>query len=391
MSAQETKPTILVVDDEMGPRESLKVILSPTYRVVTANNGKQALDIMDQDRPDMVISDIRMPQMTGTELLREIKMRDAHIPVVLITGYATVQTAQEAVRASAYDYINKPYDVGDIEKVVSRALAENRARRERERTMTQLQQWNLELEDQIGQLDQKATLGELSAELIHDLNNPMSVLRGYISLLEDSFGRDAQPKEQSKQQKEFLDVIKSQVERCVKLTRNFLDFARSPSELWSEENINELIHDTLFVLRVRILKQNIELNTHLDTDLPRCFVMATPLQQALYNLVSNAIDAIKEQRKPGRLTLTSATEDAPGGATAIRIGIRDNGPGVPEDIAERIFAPFFTTKGKKKGTGLGLAICKRVIDQHDGRVEVQSTEGQGAEFILHIPLRTQRP
>ena len=384
------KPKILVVDDETGPRESLKVILTPKYEVITAENGKQALDLLEQRAPDMVISDIRMPHMTGTELLREVKKRDPEMPVVLITGYATVQSAQEAVRASAYDYINKPYDVGEIEQVVSKALTENQARRERERTMGKLQQWNLELEEQIGQLDQKATLGELSAELIHDLNNPMSVLRGYISLLEDSLGRDTIPAEQTEQQKEFLEVIKSQVERCVKLTRNFLDFARSPRELWSEENVNELIHDTLFVLRVRMLKQNIELKTHLDTDLPKCFVMATPLQQALYNLVANAIDAMAENAKSGTLTMSSATEEIDGNS-AIRIGIRDTGPGIPKDIVERIFNPFFTTKGKKKGTGLGLAICKRVVDQHEGTVNVQTENGNGTEFILHIPLRTKPP
>jgi signal transduction histidine kinase len=384
------KHKILVVDDETGPRESLRVILSPKYEIITAENGKIALELLEQHTPDMVISDIRMPQMTGTELLREVKKRDPEIPVVLITGYATVQSAQEAVRASAYDYINKPYDVGEIEEVVSKALAENQARRERERTMNKLQQWNLELEEQIGQLDQKATLGELSAELIHDLNNPMSVLRGYISLLEDSLGRETTPEEQSEQQKEFLEVIKSQVERCVKLTRNFLDFARSPRELWSEENINELIHDTLFVLRVRMLKQNIELKSYLDTDLPKCFVMATPMQQAMYNLVSNAIDAMAENAKSGTLTLTSATDEVDG-QTTIRIGIRDTGPGIPNDIVERIFNPFFTTKGKKKGTGLGLAICKRVLDQHAGTVNVNTDDGKGTEFILHIPLRTQAP
>jgi two-component system NtrC family sensor kinase len=88
--------------------------------------------------------------------------------------------------------------------------------------------------------------------------------------------------------------------------------------------------------------------------------------------------------------LTSATDEVDG-QTTIRIGIRDTGPGIPKDIIERIFNPFFTTKGKKKGTGLGLAICKRVLDQHAGTVNVNTDDGKGTEFILHIPLRTQAP
>ncbi len=384
MTASDDKPTILVVDDELGPRESLRIILTPKYNVVTTENGRQALDAMDEVRPEMVISDIRMPQMTGTELLREVKRRDPHMPVVLITGYATVQTAQEAVRAGAYDYINKPYDVKEIERIVENALAENTSRRERETMMNTLQQWNRELESQIGQLDKKATLGELSAELIHDLNNPMSVLRGYIGLLEDSLTQ-ASPEQSLEQQREFLEIIKNQIEKCVKLTRNFLDFARSPSENWSDENVNDLIVDTIFVLRVRLQKQNIEIQTKLDPDVPRTLVMATPLQQTIYNIISNAADAMAE-KKSGHLVVATSTEEL-NGQNCVKIIISDNGSGIAQDTIEKIFTPFFTTKDKKKGTGLGLAISKRVVDQHKGLIEARNKPDGGAEFAIHIPLK----
>jgi signal transduction histidine kinase len=381
---------ILVVDDETGPRESLKIILNPTYRVVAAQSGAEALDLFEQETPDLVISDIRMPGMTGTQLLAEIKRRSAATPVILITGYATVQTAQEAVRASAFDYISKPYNVTDILRVVAEAIKESQAERESQRAVRQLQQWNRQLEEQIGQLDQKASVAELSAEIIHDLNNPMSVIRGYIALLEDSLEARALGA-MSDEQLEFLNIIKEQVNRCVRMTRSFLSFAGSPEGTWEKCNVAELVQDTLFVLRVRIMAQGNELKTQLDPTIPSLWLMRTPMQRLCYNLISNAIDANAATGRGASLTVSAQLVPNGGGEGQLQIEVTDCGPGIPQGILDRIFTPFFTTKPKDKGTGLGLAICKRVVDMHGGTLEVDTQPGRGTTFRVLVPARCEKP
>ncbi len=384
------KHVILVVDDEVGPRESLKMILEPAYTVITANNGKEGIILFEEKSPDMVISDIRMPHMTGVELMKAVKTANPDVPMVLITGYGTLETAQEAVRAGAADYISKPYDVAEIRRVVKNALAEGRKKRETSQTIMRLQQMNTELEQHIRDLDKKASIGDLSAEMIHDLNNPMSILRGYIALLEDSLACSRQSGGNEGEEKEFLDIIKEQIDRCMRLTQNFLDYARNANRKWEAEDINSIIEDALFVLRVRMRSANIELETEFAPDLPETWVQATPLQQVFYNLVSNAVEAMASIGG-GNLQIQSMLLESDSASPMIRVSIRDTGPGIPPEIVSKIFTPFFTTKPKGKGTGLGLSICKRVVEEHQGRISVEVDSDQGTCFHVDIPILQKAP
>lgn len=385
-----SRAVILVVDDEIGPRESLKIILGQTYRVVAAESGAEAIKLFEQETPDLVISDIRMPGMTGTQLLAELKGRSPATAVILITGYATVETAREAVRGSAFDYISKPYNVADILRVVGDAIAESKADLESQRVTRQLQEWNRQLDEQIGQLDLKASVAELSAEIIHDLNNPMTVIRGYIALLEDSLEARAVGA-MGDEQLEFLSIIKAQVDRCVRLTRSFLSFAGGSNGDWEETNVAELVHDTLFVLRVRITTQGNSLVTHLDPTLPSLWLMRTPMQRLCYNLISNAIDANAAKGKDGALTIRANLVVGENGQDTLRIEVEDCGPGIPQEILDQVFMPFFTTKPKGKGTGLGLAICKRVVNLHGGSLEVDTEPGRGTTFRVLVPAHREKP
>ncbi len=387
--------SILIVDDEKGPRESLKMILGPQYRLMTAVNGAQALEEIEREAPDLVISDIRMPGMSGTELLHRIKDISPATPVILITGYANLQSAQEAVRGRAFDYIDKPFDVKELQALVEKALAESQEKKRHQRLVQQLHSWSRDLQDQISELDQKAAVADLSAEIIHDLNNPMTVLKGYIGLLEDSIESSADTSEKDLQ--EFLEIVKSQVDKCISLTRNFLDFSRQADRNWEKTDINSLIQDTLFVLRIRMTKSNVESETSLQSDLPEVWVMPTALQQMIYNLLANAVDAISEKgdNDQGLIHIdTRLRENEPlleEHPETVEITIKDNGPGISPERMERIFTPFFTTKEKGKGTGLGLSICKRVADKHQGQLKVNSEIGEGTTFTILLPLRRNRP
>ncbi len=384
---QNQQHRILVVDDEFGPRESLRLILTPMYNVAVACNGLEALNLFERELPDMIISDIRMPQMDGIQLLKEVKKRDADIPFILLTGYATLESAQEAVRTGAFDYISKPYNVNEIRSVVKSAFESLQKQNEMSQTLIRLEESNQQLENRIRKLDLKASLGDLSAEVIHDLNNPICALQGYVDLLEDTLAE--QPGFNASEQKEFLDIIRRQAERCIQLTQNFLNYARPSTNQWEKANVNNVISDIVQMFQARLRAHRIQLELDLSKEIPDSCLEPKPLQQVFYNMIVNAIHAMEDSSSRGRLAIkTRILKEEAGNELEeqIEISISDNGEGMPEDVKEKIFTRFFTTKGPERGTGLGLAICKRIIDEHCGIIEVESKVGFGTTFKIKLPI-----
>lgn len=383
------KPAILIVDDELGPRESLKFILTPTYQVIVARDGLEGLEKFEACTPDLVISDIRMPRLDGIQFLKRIRERNHDIPFILITGCGTVESAQQAVRGGAFDYISKPYNIREIHEVVRRALEVAREKRETHSLMDELRQVNTRMEEQLADMEKKATVGELSAEMIHDLNNPLCVLQGYLELLKGSIhSKRHLPLDE---EREFLDVIREQFDRCIRLTRSFLNFARQPGLQWERTNVNDLLRDTLNLLNARLKEKRLKLELELAPELPVVWTPRSSLQQVVFNLALNAVQAMES--KGSSLTIRTRLVPAPqpGAPPEIELSVIDDGPGVPAAIRERIFEPFFSTKDKDKGTGLGLAICRRVAASLDGELTLVSQEGEGTAFHLRFPQRETPP
>ncbi len=372
---------ILVVDDELGPRESLRIILKPDYTVVTAANGFDALDILEQVRPKVILSDIRMPGMDGIELMYKVREQYPDIPFIIITGCASVENAQEAVRGGAFDYIIKPYKVGQIRDVVTRALEQVRRDRQLEKALAEMRELNQRLEEQMKEMDRRAALGELSAELVHELNNPLCILQGYVTLLDEVLGSNRTPREAGKY-RQYVEIIRTQIQRCAQLTRNYLSFARGKGNEWEQLKINDVFRDTAFLLRVRMQSLNIELIEDLEARIPAVWGQRVSLQQVFYNLLLNAIHVLEPTGGTVRVTTRRVRDEA---GPAVEIRVSDNGPGILPSIKDRIFDTFFSTKSNEKGTGLGLAICRRIVQEHAGRIWVESEPGNGATFIVRLP------
>jgi len=383
------KSAILVVDDELGPRESLKLILTPTYQVTVARDGLEGLEKFEACTPDLVISDIRMPRLDGIQFLKRIRERNHDIPFILITGCGTVESAQQAVRGGAFDYISKPYNIREIHEVVRRALEAAREKRETHSLMDELRQVNTRMEEQLADMEKKATVGELSAEMIHDLNNPLCVLQGYLELLKGSIhSKRHLPLDE---EREFLDVIREQFDRCIRLTRNFLNFARQPGLQWERTNVNDLLRDTLNLLSARLKERRLKLELELAPEVPVVWTPRSSLQQVVFNLALNAVQAMESKGSSLTVRTRMVPAQQPGAPAEIELSVIDDGPGVPAAIRERIFEPFFSTKDKNKGTGLGLAICRRVAATLDGELTLVSQEGEGTAFHLRFPQRETPP
>src|SRR3954468_10658140 len=183
MAAAAELPHVVIIDDEMGPRESLRMLLKPNYQVHTAENVETGLQLVREIHPDVIISDIRMPGASGIDGLRRIREIDPHVAVIMLTGFGALETAQEALRLGANDYINKPFDAREMRDVISRNVERTRVHRTGENPASEIRELNNRLLKELAQKERLASLGQASAEFVHDLGNPLTIVWGYVQLL----------------------------------------------------------------------------------------------------------------------------------------------------------------------------------------------------------------
>src|SRR5438045_8640011 len=183
MSSTAEQPRILIIDDEMGPRESLRMLLKPSYQVYTADGVDAGIKLVKEKHPDAVITDIRMPGASGIEGLRRIREIDPHVAVIMLTGFGALETAQEALRLGANDYIAKPFDAREMREVIGRNVERTRMQRTGLNAAEEIKELNNRLLKELAQKERLASLGQASAEFVHDLGNPLTIVWGYVQPL----------------------------------------------------------------------------------------------------------------------------------------------------------------------------------------------------------------
>src|SRR6202047_3712421 len=214
MTVSPQNPQVLVIDDEMGPRESLRMLLKPDYNVHTADCVDAGIKLLQEKQPDTVVMDIRMPGATGIEGLRKIREIDPHLSVIMLTGFGALETAQEALRLGASDYINKPFDAGEMRKVVGRNVERTRVQRAGERAAAEIKELNNRLLKELAQKERLASLGQASAEFVHDLGNPLTIVWGYVQLLAKKLERSEEGGAEKAASIKELNIIEQNVLLC---------------------------------------------------------------------------------------------------------------------------------------------------------------------------------
>jgi PAS domain S-box-containing protein len=253
---------------------------------------------------------------------------------------------------------------------------------ERKRTEEALRQSEANLRQQAQELEQQlimsgrlVSLGEITASMAHEFNNPLGIIMGFVEdMLSTADPADANYR--------ALQIIDEESKRCRQIVRDLMEYARPKSSEFCPTSIANVIEKTLQLVENRLYKQKIAVEKILEPDLPTIHADPPQLEQVLVNLYLNALDAMPEG---GNLTVEAKITQSNSAAQIAMITVTDTGSGISETDLPKIFQPFFTAK-KRRGMGLGLPICQRIVKNHGGRIEVESQSGQGTSFKIHLPL-----
>ncbi len=402
------KPTLLVVDDEEGPRQSLKIVFKDAYNCLLANDAESALEIARKNKVNVAVLDILMGGMSGVELLKHLKDIDPTIEVIMLTAYETIETARQALRLGACDYLNKPFDIPTMRTAVARALEKNRIASEIHSTNHRLVQLQQEIHDGKLQEEMTRTKGEIYASVLHDINSPLTVISGFIEIITSSIENAASVEgEKLETIKGDLGKLNSQVTRCFEISQRYLSFLRQGPKNDAHVGVNQILSDLRELLIRHPSAKNHQLHIQtLEQDVA-AEINGTDFLQILLNLTINALQStdaphsveIESKLLPQPLDLAQF-QDGPAERflnrgnflntpPVLSISIRDNGPGIsPENVA-KLFETKFTTKPTGKGTGLGLHIVKRLVTEAGAGIHVRTTVGQGTVFTIFLQTAAQ--
>ncbi|MFC2056222.1 ATP-binding protein [Chloroflexota bacterium] len=239
----------------------------------------------------------------------------------------------------------------------------------------QMEKKSREYEQKAHAASRLATVGEMAAGIAHEINNPLTAVVGFAELLLQEDVPDAVRKN--------LEIIRDGSQRAAEVVNRLLTFARQHKPLRELVDINDIIRTTYELQRYHMNTTNIKVTMEFDPNLPATAADDRQLQQVFLNLILNAETAIKLAQDGGNLIIRTETVNG-----FIRISFADDGPGIAEENMQRLFEPFFTTREVGQGTGLGLSICYGIIKEHEGTIHAESKEGEGATFIIELPIIT---
>ena len=372
-------PQILVIDDEMGPRESLRMLLKPNYQVHTADNVEAGLRILREKKPDAVISDIRMPGTSGIEGLRKIREIDPHVAVIMLTGFGALETAKEALRLGANDYISKPFDAREMREVIERNVERTRIQRTGVNAAAEIKELNNRLLKELAQKERLASLGQASAEFVHDLGNPLTIVWGYVQLLAKKLEQSEKDNGATNQTSKELNIIEQNVRLCRELLTMWQSYGSVEASPHKAISATQIVREVVKGVSPMAVQNGVRLDCNLCDD--PCTLLGDSVQitRAIQNVLINALQASAE--KKGSVTVSSERKDF-----YVDVRVQDTGDGITPAQMSKIFDPYFTTKQGKSGTGLGLYITKKVVEDHNGSIKVESTPQVGSTFTIRLPL-----
>ncbi len=414
-------PEVVIAEDNAEMRRLLAFLIGREFRVRVASNGRSALEAVRESAPELVLTDVMMPEMSGTDLCRAIKEdpETSGIPVMLVTSKAEREMKIEGLELGADDYVTKPFHPRELlarvrslvrlrqlqQEIVAQNASLEESNAELERTLSELK----EAEVQLVQAERLAAVGELSAGVAHEVNNPLNFARNSLTTLKtyvDDLRNVAQrvaeldtsnPSKLSAQLRELerdkaelgfdeladalaelVGIVNEGLHRTSNLVSDLRDFAAPHRGQNRPFDIRSGLRSTVHLLGHKFRECQAEVDLAIDQQVPTVIGDAGALNQVFLNILKNAAEALEGQG--GAIEITVSEEVA-----QVLVRVRDTGPGMEAAVQGRLFEPFFTTKVAGKGTGLGLSMSRRIVERHGGSIEIESEPGEGTCVTVRLP------
>lgn len=364
MNILEKKSTILVIDDDESMRDSCTQILTKDgFLAEIAKDGSSGLEKINETKPDLVLIDLKMPGINGLEVLEKTKEIDPNIIAVVITGYATVESAVEAMKKGAYDFLPKPFTPDELRIIIKRGLERRK----------------LILETESLRREKKLIEENFITMVSHQLRSPLVAILQYFEVILGGMAGKVSGK-----QKEMIQKAQRRLENLMNLINDWLDVARLDNGQIINKlkplSLKKVIKKTLEDTRPLAKKNDISLELRPSPENKNVLGDEESLKQVFSNLITNAI----RYNKPKGKVMITIKENRDFIATEIQ----DTGIGIAEEHLPFIFDQFYrVSKGesqKIKGTGLGLSIAKKIVEAHAGSIQVSSEDGKGSIFTVFL-------
>ena len=370
---------VLIVDDDAVNAAFIKEVLAkayPLYTYTIAGGGQEALDMISEDIPDIILLDVLMPVMSGFEVCERLKTDETlrSIPVLMITGLDSIEEMVKGFKLGAADYITKPINVEELKARVDAHLRIKQYHDELVRTQAAL------IESA-----KMSAVGSLSAGVAHEFNNILVMMSGYLQLYHTC--------DKTEDLQKTMQIIAGLVKRGEKIVKGLLDFSRREEYQRKETaDVKELLQHNLSLLEREFTKNDILVESFLDEEVPPLRCYPGQVSQVLVNVIRNAVDAVKDaETKKIRIALSETGSSGTEGVDdqGVVISVSDTGNGIPPHIHEKIFEPFVTTKGvvgggddSSPGTGLGLSLSYGIMQRHKGYIKAENLPSGGARIDL---------
>lgn len=355
--------TILVVDDDPSVLDFISLLLRQHgYIVISRERAKDVLNALQEEKIDAVLTDVKMPEITGIELLEKIHTINIDIPVILMTAYADFDITIDAIKKGVFDFIIKPYQPEQIIHSVEKAVKYKRFVEMEKSYKHLLEEFNQEMETLVSE----RTMNLMALTIADRVRNPAMVIGCKAKKM-------AEKKDVPEDFRKNLLCILEESEKLQTMVKDFQNLLKSRKSKFSYDDINEVVESVV----PSVEKRDVTLVVDLSEQPLRINMEKDLLRVAISLLIKNALEAMPEN---GRLTIETGQEEE-----EVFLRISDTGSGIPANFLENIFVPFFSTK--KRSFGMGLPLVKQIVSEHLGEISVKSEEGKGTTFLLTFPSR----
>ncbi len=364
---QEDKKTILVVDDTVINIDIMVELLGDIYDLLVTTNGEEAIEIALEEKIDLILLDIMMPEMDGYEVCQILKSNNStkNIPIVFITAKVDDDSIEKAFVVGGVDYITKPFRPKEILMRIS--------------THLDLAQRDKMLQNLAFERSKLASVGEMVDSIAHQWIQPLNIISTQTTMLQME---NLQDKITNDYIEKYVVRQENQVTHLLETLNEFRNFFR-PNNNFEIISYKKLVEGVVFLLNDNLMKYLVEVENLTDSEI-QVKVIPNQFKHIIINLINNAIDVFQEKKqKKRKLVFSSSVEN-----DEIILHIQDNAGGIPSQIIDNIFEANFTTKAKSNGTGMGLYMSLMIVEKIGGEITVEN-RGDGARFNIKLPIHTE--